>query len=237
MSIFLGAAPLQLLKKGAKALGGDCLLCGAGADGLVCAGCAASPVPGAPACPRCALPMPRAETCGRCLRRPPSVDCALAAFQYRFPIDRLVLRFKFAGDLAAGRWLAECLAAAVREAPTPDLVVVPPIAAARLRERGFNQALEIAKVVCAARGVTLDRDAVTRVRDAPAQSTLDARERRANLRGAFECRSALAGRHVAIVDDVMTTGATLDSMAHALRASGAGRIDAWVVARTPEPCD
>lgn len=181
--------------------------------------------------------MPRAETCGRCLRRPPRVDRALAVFEYRFPVDRVLVRFKFAGDLAAGHWLGERLAAAVETAPAPDLVVVPPIDAARLRVRGFNQAIEIAKVVAAARGLALDRGALRRLRATAAQSTLGGSERRRNLRGAFECGRRLDGRHVAIVDDVMTTGATVDAIARALRTAGAGRVDAWVVARTPEPGD
>lgn len=181
--------------------------------------------------------MPRAETCGRCLRRPPAVDSALALFEYRFPVDRVLLRFKFAGDLAAGRWLGERLAAVVGEAPLPDLLVVPPIEAARLRQRGFNQALQVAKVVAARHGLELDRDALRRTRTAAPQSTLGGRERRLNLRGAFACRRRFDRRHVAIVDDVMTTGATIDAVARALREAGAARVDAWIVARTPEPGD
>jgi len=179
--------------------------------------------------------MAREETCARCLRRPPAFDASRAAFAYRFPIDRVMLRFKFAGDLAAGRWLAEQLAQAVRASPMPDRLVVPPIDPARLRLRGFNQALEIAKVVAHSHGLQLEREAIARVRGAPAQSTLGGRERRRNLRGAFECRRRFEGMHLAIVDDVMTTGATAEAVARALRKAGAARIDAWIVARTPEP--
>jgi ComF family protein len=177
--------------------------------------------------------MPQPEACGRCVRRPPEIEAAAAAFEYRFPVDRVVQRFKFGGDLAAGRWLGLQLAHAVGMAPRPDLLVAPPLAAARLRERGFNQALELAKVVAAERGVRLDPWVVERVRATAPQPGLGGRARRENLRGAFACRGALDGAHVAIVDDVMTTGATADAMARALRDAGASRIDAWVVARTP----
>lgn len=236
--MFDSSLPLQLLKKAAGVLGGDCLLCGARSPGaLACPACtAALPVLRA-ACPTCALPMPRDEKCGRCLRRAPALDSARAALEYRFPVDRVMRRFKFAGDLAAGEWLAGRLAVAVAAAPVPELVVVPPIDATRLRTRGFNQALEVARVVAAARRVRLDRDAVIRVRVVAPQSTLGSRERRANLRGVFACRRELGGRHVAIVDDVMTTGATVEAVALALRQAGARRVDAWVVARTPEPGD
>jgi ComF family protein len=181
--------------------------------------------------------MPRAESCGRCLRHPPAFDAALAAFEYRFPLDRVVLRFKFAGDLAAGRWLASQLAHATREATAPDLFVVPPSDASRLRARGFNPALEIARVLGAERGVRVDPWIVARVRATAPQPGLGGRARRANLRGAFACRRALDGAHVVIVDDVMTTGATVDALACALKSAGARRVDAWVVARTPEPRD
>jgi len=177
--------------------------------------------------------MARAETCGACLRRPPEFDAALAAFEYRFPVDRLVQRFKFAGDLAVGRWLAQRLAAIA--CPRPDLVVVPPLAPARLRTRGFNQALEIARVVGAATGAPVDARAIAKTRETSPQPGLGGRARRQNLRGAFGVVRPMAGLHVAIVDDVMTTGATLESAATALLQAGAARVDAWVVARTLPP--
>lgn len=238
LSILGTEGPLQLLRNAAGALASGCLLCaGRSVPGAACAACVAGLARSAWACPRCALPMPRAETCGRCLRKPPPLDAALAAFDYRFPVDRVLLGFKNGGDLAAGRWLASGLAEAVGTARLPDLVVVPPADPARLRERGFHPALEVAKVVAGARGATVDRAALVRLRATPAQSTLGARERRANLRGAFGCRRDLRGLHVAIVDDVMTTGATVEAAARALRGAGAARVEAWVVARTPEPAD
>ena len=162
-------------------------------------------------------------------------DEAIARFEYRFPLDRLVQRFKYGGDLAIGRWLAERLAERVRDAARPDLLAVPPLAAARLRERGFNQALEIARTVGRRLRVPVDPRAIERRRDTPPQASLDRRARAANLRGAFACGVDVRGRHVAIVDDVLTTGATADAIARVLKAAGAERVSAWAVARAPDP--
>ena len=136
-------------------------------------------------------------------------------------MDRLIQRFKYAGDLALGRWLAQELAACVADAPGPDLLVVPPLSPARLRERGFNQALEVARRVGARMGVAHAAEGLHRRRDTPAQAGLTRRERRENLREAFACTLPLAGRHVAIVDDVLTTGATADALARVLKGRGA----------------
>jgi len=197
----------------------DCVLCLAGTGSLVCAACESD----------LGADGPRAD------RRPAAFDEAIARFEYRFPLDRLVQRFKYGGDLAIGRWLAERLAERVHDAQRPDLLVVPPLGAARLRERGFNQALEIARTVGRSLGVPVDARAVARRRDTPPQARLDRRARAANLRGAFACGTALRDRRVAIVDDVLTTGATADAIARVVKAAGAERVSVWAVARAPDP--
>lgn len=204
---------MQLLKNSAATwLGQDCALCGAvGTPGLVCSACEQS--------------LPRPARPGR----------ALAPFEYRFPVDRLVQRFKFAGDLAIGRWLALRLAERVQVEPAPDLVVAPPLTPARLRKRGFNQALEIAKVVAQESRVHCAIGGIVRVRETPPQHGLGRRARRRNLQGAFRCDLLLAGLRVAIVDDVVTTGATAAALARALKGAGAARVDIWAVACTPAP--
>jgi ComF family protein len=223
MSIVPEALALQLLKIAAHSLGQDCVLCGSNSRGpLVCADCDRR-------FRRCAPE--EAQDLAAAL----AFDDALAVFDYRFPVDRLIHRFKFAGDLAVGRWLAHELARSVLALPAPDLLVAPPLTAASLRARGFNQAIEIAKVVGRAVGARVDFTALVKVRDTAPQPALSARERRANLRGAFACRRCFAGEHVAIVDDVLTTGATADALAHVLRQAGAGRISAWSVALAPDP--
>jgi len=214
----------------------DCLLCLERAPRrLLCAACDGALPRLVEACGRCALPSGRGAGNCACRRLRFSFDAASACFEYGFPVDRLVQRFKYAGDLAVGRWLALELAERLRREPRPDVIVVPPVSQARLRERGFNQALEIARVVAHRLGVRCDARSVVRLRETPAQAALSRRERRANLRGAFGCQARLEGLHVAIVDDVLTTGATADAIARAVKAAGAESVRAWAVARAPDP--
>jgi ComF family protein len=159
----------------------------------------------------------------------------VSAFDYRFPVDRLVGRFKFAADLPAGAYLGEALARAAADADRPDLLVASPSSAARLRERGFNPALLLANRVGRSLGIPVDGRALAKIRHTPPQAGLDRAARRRNLRGVFAVRRSVRGLHVAVVDDVMTTGSTLAGLAEALRKSGARRVSGWVVARTPEP--
>jgi ComF family protein len=214
MSILTKGFDLQLPQFWAARLGAflgqDCVLCASGSRALVCGECAAS------------LPRALAER-----------EDVVAAFAYRFPVDRLVQRFKFAGDLAVGRWLGEALAGAAARAPRPALLVVPPSTRERLRSRGFNPALEIAKATARALGIDCARDAVIRIRETQPQPGLGRSQRRRNLEGAFGCARDLSGLHVAIVDDVMTTGATVDAVTAVLRRAGASRVSVWVAARTP----
>jgi ComF family protein len=162
-------------------------------------------------------------------------DGAFAAYEYRFPIDRLVQRFKYSGDLAIGRWLALELARRVGAEPAPDVLVPMPLTNERLRERGFNQAAQVARVLSECLRVPTGLRMIERVRDAPSQSGLGRRARRANLRGAFRCRAPLRGRHVVLVDDVITTGASADAACAVLRRAGAAHVDVWALARTPDP--
>jgi ComF family protein len=180
--------------------------------------------------------MPESLTCGRCLRAPPAFDAALAAFEYRFPLDRLVHRFKFAGDVAVGRWLGRELARRV-EGTGADLLAAVPLTRARLAARGFNQALEIAREVGRETGIRVEPRALSRLRETTPQPGLGAQARRENLQGAFRCDARVAGLEVALVDDVMTTGATAQAIADALKAAGASRVSVWAVARTPRPHD
>jgi ComF family protein len=210
--------------------GADCLLCGCpSGGGPVCASCVEMlPRHIVPACPRCALPTPGGVPCGRCLAIRPAFDATHAAFDYAFPLDVLVQALKYRHHLALGdffaRWLPSLAAA--------DVVVPMPLHPRRLAERGFNQAVEIARPFARAAGVALELDGVTRVRDTPPQVNLPHGERLGNLRGAFVCRRRFDGLKVAVVDDVMTTGTSLDALARCLKASGAARVDNWVVART-----
>jgi ComF family protein len=217
-----------------------CLLCGA--DGTderdLCAGCDADLAINLPCCPRCALPLETpAPLCGECLKHEPPFAAAWAPFRYGHPLDLLEARFKFRGDLAAGRVLAELLAErAGRDAPAcPDLIIPVPLHPDRLRERGYNQAIELARPLATALDVPLRHDLLLRRRSTSPQTGLDAKARRRNLRGAFAVApDALLPLHVVLFDDVMTTGATLREGAQVLRRAGAARVDIWALARAPQ---
>lgn len=188
------------------------------------------------ACPTCALPLPMpASTCGACLRRAPPLGAVHAAFLYARPLDRLLPRFKFHGDLAAGRLLSQLLADACADWARPDALVPIALHRARLRQRGYDQALELARPLARRHGIVLCPQLLVRHRaTAPQSVQSDADTRRRNLRDAFAVPAdAALPAHVALVDDVMTTGATLHAAAKALRRAGVARVDAWVCARVP----
>ena len=218
----------------ARCFGGSCFLCRGAAAGLLCAACDAElPRLAGPRCPRCALDSPRGEICGRCLSEPPHYDATVAALAYEFPADALVHALKFRGELVLAEHLGAILGQCIADQDV-DSVIAVPLSADRLRSRGYNQAVEIARHV-ARRSVELDL--CVRERDTPAQMDLPYAERRRNVRGAFRCTRALPGASVAVVDDVMTTGATLDEIASVLKRAGAARVVNWVVARTFAPAD
>lgn len=188
-----------------------------------------------PGCPVCAQPAGGDAPCGECLRKPPRFAATVAAHAYAFPLDRLIQALKYEHRLELALPLGDALADAVRRAPAlvtgVEAVVPLPLSRARQRERGFNQSIEIGRIVARRTGLPLVR-CLSRTAHAPPQASLPWRARAGNVRGAFSCDQALAGRHVAVLDDVMTTGATLDAAAAAVIAAGAARVDAWVVART-----
>lgn len=225
------------------ALPQSCVLCAAAAGGaLICGACERGLPRQRAACPRCALPSPDGAICMACVRAPPPFDAALAAWIYAWPIDRLLQQLKYGGRLALAEPFAHALARACREArgsgasqpAWPDMLVAIPLAPARQRSRGFNQAQEIARRLAAELGLPIAHG-LERVRDAPPQATQGLRSRHGSVKGAFIAQRCLAGVSVAIVDDVMTTGATLAAAAEALRAAGARRVEAWAVARTLPP--
>ena len=216
-----------------------CLLCGApGCNGIdLCAGCATELPRNPSCCARCALPLAKpAALCGECQRRPPPWDAAWAPFRYAWPLDRLESRYKFGRDLAAGRVLSTLWQAEPRAVALPDLIVPVPLHRGRLRQRGYNQALELAMPLAKALDVPMRHDLLQRQRATPAQTELDAVSRRRNVRGAFSIRPDVTiPGHVAILDDVMTTGATAAECARVLKRAGVTRVDIWSLARAPSP--
>jgi ComF family protein len=210
-----------------------CVLCGQRPDaGFLCVPCLSELPWSGPACPRCGIETPAGQCCGRCLRRPPAFDATVAAFRYGPPLDRLIQGLKYAGDLSVARALGSAMAQVGRTLDF-DVIVPVPLHRARLAERGYNQSLELARPLGRAAGRPLWIEALERVRQTPAQAGLSLRERRRNLRGAFAARRRFDGLRVLVVDDVMTSGATLDALARCLRQAGATAVTNLVCARTP----
>ncbi|NER60526.1 ComF family protein [Pseudomonas sp. MAFF212428] len=194
-------------------------------------------------CQTCALPLPMRDlTCGQCSRRPPAFTRVEAPWHYGFPVDALITRFKHQRQWPLGRLLAQLLGCwlAHRFAdglPRPALLLPVPMARRRLRERGFNQAGMLAQWLAGQLGIACAADILQRPHDTLAQQGLTANARRGNLLRAFALSdsAAIHGLHVAIVDDVLTTGATAQALASLLRQAGAQRVDVYCLARTPKP--
>lgn len=182
-----------------------------------------------------------ANVCGECMKQPPAFDATIVATDYAPPADQLVLALKFGSRLELGPLFASMLRDAMLDAPDamlPQLLTATPLGRQRLMERGFNQAVEIARPLSRALGVALDARLVMRQRDTQAQSLLHPDERRKNVRNAFGVRpdaiDRLRGLHVGVVDDVITTGETLNELAATLKRFGAARVTNFVFARTPQ---
>lgn len=215
-----------------------CRLCGGPARGLgLCPACRAD-LPWLPQarCPVCALPSQDGQICGACLRHPPAWQRTRAALLYDFPIDGLIGALKYRGDLSLAPLLADCLAGNV-EPGAVDVLLPLPLHAARLRARGFNQAAELARPLARRLGLPLlHHAAAQRLRDTPPQAGLDRAARLKNLRGAFAVRQdPVRGRRIAVLDDVMTSGATLGELARTLKQAGALAVECWVIARALPP--
>ena len=202
----------------------------------LCNACATSlPWYTSTSCPQCALPTSNAAYCGICLQHPPAFDQTLAPFRYAYPLDRLLQQFKYHQQLPLGKLLARTMLPTLvplLQADKPEVMVVMPMHPSRVRQRGFNHALELARHLQPALQIPLDLTGCTRVLDTPSQAGMDMKTRTRNLRGAFASQTQWQGKHVLIVDDVMTTGASMHALAKVLKQAGSGRITAVVVART-----
>jgi ComF family protein len=189
------------------------------------------------ACIQCAIPLARQGgdplKCGRCLQKPPAFDYSMSLFSYERNVVKLVHQLKFNEKLVCSRLLGDMLAAAVRQhvAVLPDCIVPVPLYKKRLKQRGFNQSIELARPVARAFKLPLETRSVMRSRDTPSQTGLDKKQRRRNIRGAFELVKPVEEQHVAILDDVVTTTSTVNELASLLKTAGVGRVDVWSIAR------
>jgi ComF family protein len=220
-----------------------CALCGGHALAAVCADCKRAYVRAVPRCPCCANPTGALDStrhCGACLAQAPPFDATWAACDYAAPLDSLVLQLKFGAQLALAPWMASVLHGAISSimhpVPVlPDVVCPVPLGPARLIERGYNQALEVARPLARALGVPVAPQLLHRLRETAPQSGAAPGERRRNVRGAFGVASTfdVRDRHVGVVDDVMSSGHTLAEIAAVLKGAGAARVTNIVFARTP----
>jgi ComF family protein len=232
MSILPQALQRPLRSIAAHLLPGSCLLCASNsATSLLCPACTAD-LPQLPAalCPQCGEETTLGERCGACLKDPPAFARTIALFRYEFPVDRLIQALKYGHQLALAAWLGHRLGERL-VAEDYDLLLPLPLHPSRLRTRGFNQSLEIARVTSKALAIPMNPAILTRIRATPPQAELPLKERGRNVRGAFECARDLAGKRILLVDDVMTTGSTLREAARILKLHGAGQITVAVAAR------
>ncbi|HEV3429278.1 MAG TPA: ComF family protein [Paraburkholderia sp.] len=221
-----------------------------GVNSLLCAACDAAYWNEARLrCTVCALPLASGRStrghngyrCNACVKTPPAFEATIALADYRAPLDALVRGLKFRARLGLGEEFAARLASAADDlldpADTPALIVPVPLSRERLIARGYNQAWQIAKPLARALGTRADATLVRRTLHTAAQSRLDRDTRRRNVGRAFALKDdgcALQGLHIGVVDDVMTSGATLDALAHTLKAAGARRVTNFVALRTPK---
>jgi len=243
-SLFSGLPASPLVRLYQQTHTQDCFLCGTASPAPLCGDCRAD-LPRLPAalCPACALPASTGQVCGRCLRDEPAYDATHAALAYAYPLDGAIQAFKYRGALGLAPTFAALMdqarqnppditSAATRPAPGIDLLLPTPLSNAHLAERGYNQAHELARALARRRDLAIDPLALIRTRQGPAQAELPWKERAKNIRGAFAATRRFDGLHVAVIDDVMTTGATLGEIAKTLKAAGAARVSNWVLART-----
>ena len=195
-------------------------------------------------CKVCALPLPMdGLTCGQCLKQPPAFKQVVAPWTYGFPIDSLISRFKHQARWPLGQMLARLLGQHLQhrfddaQLTRPDCLLPVPMARKRLRERGYNQALMVARWLSTDLNIPHDEHLLLRPHETVAQQALDAKTRKRNLLGAFALApdAQVQGRHFALVDDVLTTGATAHSLARLLMNAGARQVDVYCLARTPKP--
>jgi len=213
-------------------LPGSCLLCGADGQGnLVCPPCADDlPQLSNALCPICADQTTHGERCGACLRETPHFERTIALFRYDFPADRIIHALKYGHQLAVAAWSAERLAERIG-GESYDGIIALPLHPERLRERGFNQSAEIAKALGICLNFPVDRNNVLRTRATPPQADLPHKARHKNVHGAFECQADFTGQNLLLIDDVMTTGATVNECARVLKLHGAATVTVAVIAR------
>jgi len=211
----------------------NCLMCAAPANNTLTLRqiCIDSlPRAPSPSCQQCGLAT-QGELCGGCLNNPPHYDATTALFSYAYPADAILQHYKYNNALYLSQTFGHLLA----EEIVPfniDVIIPMPLHPSRLQERGFNQSLEVAKVIAKQLNLVIDATSCSKTKNTPPQASLPLKERLKNMKGAFSCQPLMAGKHVALIDDVMTTGASLNALAKTIKQAGAAKVSCYVLART-----
>jgi ComF family protein len=210
-----------------------CLFCSAskGGDFGICTQCLDDLPYHTSCCPQCGLLSVEGQLCGACIASAPDFDATKALFTYEYPISQVLQQYKYKQQL----FLAETFAQLMLQklpAQNIDLIIPMPLHPSRLQERGFNQSLEIARIIGKRLNVEVNSQVVSRIKLSPPQASLPLKERVKNMKGAFACDEDLSGLRIALIDDVMTTGASLNALAKAVKAKGAAHVECWLIART-----
>lgn len=220
----------------------SCILCASTNGGQLglCQPCAYDlPWPTGGHCPQCGLPngeISNTVICGRCLQNPPHFSATAFCFHYAFPIDAVIQAYKYQHRLALANFFADLLlqqlSKSVSLKANIDLIIPMPMHTERIKARGFNQALEIARILAKSLAIPLDYTSCIRTKNNPPQASLALTDRVKNMRGVFACQQRFSGKTIVIVDDVMTTSASMNALAKTLKQAGADAVICWVIART-----
>ncbi|OQW94465.1 MAG: hypothetical protein BWK79_05855 [Beggiatoa sp. IS2] len=210
----------------------SCFLCGDANPQTICSYCLESLPYQKTACQHCARSLPKNGVCGKCLQRPPPYQRTQVVFSYDYPVNKLILAMKFNDNLALLKLSGHLMAQRLDLEPRPDVLIPVPLHPKRLRQRGYNQSLELAKMIAKQTGIPLNYTACKRIRNTPQQTRLTAEQRETNVRGAFQVQFVKPEwQHLVIIDDVMTTGATVTELANMFLNAGIRRVDVWCCAR------
>jgi len=211
----------------------QCLLCGISCeDNCLCTDCINDLPKLDNNCPRCALPLSQSLICGSCLYRPPEQDASFSLFEYKTPIDRLIADFKYHDKLFLSQFFAKKMSEELRPRLLPQLLIPIPLHPRRLRQRGYNQSLELAKILSAQLAIPVCSKSLIRIKDSQPQASLPYKQRAKNIQSAFKVANTILPSHIALIDDVLTTGHTANVAAKALRQAGVITIEVWTIART-----
>jgi ComF family protein len=183
-------------------------------------------------CPQCGLLAYNNQLCGSCLASPPDFDAARALFRYEYPLDVMLQRYKYSHLLTLADTFGMLITESIKTHTLPDVIIPMPLHPKRLAERGFNQSLEIARILAKKLQIKLDATSCERIKLSAPQASLPLKQRVKNMKGAFVCNGRFDGRKVLLIDDVMTTGASLNALAKSVKSAGASHVECWIVART-----